>query len=69
MTKAESSVPEAATDSVIRQIFELVPEARDEVHKHKRRCNRLKNWLSNAQNTWTQISSRVLSMYAVLQNP
>ena len=38
MTKAESLVPEAASDPVIRQIFDLVPEAKDEVDsriKHK----------------------------------
>lgn len=33
MTKAESLVPEAANDPVIRQIFELVPEAKDEVRR------------------------------------
>lgn len=31
MTKAESLIPEAASDPVIRQIFELVPDAKDEV--------------------------------------
>lgn len=31
MTKAESISPEAAGDPIIRQIFEMVPEAKDEV--------------------------------------
>ena len=38
MTKAESMIPEAASDPVIRQIFDLVPEAKDEVVQRPTLC-------------------------------